>query len=88
MEWDTAAGHAVLEAAGGRVLQPDGAPFVYGKGAKGFANGPFVAWGREPALAFPLHLFAPRLLGFGRCLEREGAGANRTRRRVAVHRHA
>jgi 3'(2'), 5'-bisphosphate nucleotidase len=48
MEWDTAAGHAVLQAAGGRVLQPDGAPFVYGKGAKGFENGPFVAWGREP----------------------------------------
>lgn len=48
MEWDTAAGHAVLQAAGGRVLQPDGAPFVYGKGAQGFANGPFIAWGREP----------------------------------------
>jgi 3'(2'), 5'-bisphosphate nucleotidase len=48
MEWDTAAGHAVLETAGGRVLQPDGAPFVYGKGAKGFENGPFIAWGREP----------------------------------------
>ncbi len=48
MEWDTAAGHAVLQAAGGRVVQPDDAPFVYGKGAKGFANGPFVAWGREP----------------------------------------
>jgi 3'(2'), 5'-bisphosphate nucleotidase len=48
MEWDTAAGHAVLQAAGGRVLQPDGAPFVYGKGAKGFENGPFVAWGRDP----------------------------------------
>jgi 3'(2'), 5'-bisphosphate nucleotidase len=47
MEWDTAAGHAVLQAAGGRVLQPDGAPFVYGKGSKGFENGPFVAWGRE-----------------------------------------
>jgi 3'(2'), 5'-bisphosphate nucleotidase len=48
MEWDTAAGHAVLQAAGGHVLQPDGAPFVYGKGAQGFQNGPFVAWGRDP----------------------------------------
>jgi 3'(2'), 5'-bisphosphate nucleotidase len=48
MEWDTAAGHAVLEAAGGTVLKPDGSPFSYGKGAQGFANGPFVAWGREP----------------------------------------
>ena len=48
MEWDTAAGHAVLQAAGGQVLQPDGAPFLYGKGAQGFRNGPFVAWGRSP----------------------------------------
>ena len=48
MEWDTAAGHAVLAAAGGQVIQPDGEPFTYGKGADGFRNGPFVAWGREP----------------------------------------
>jgi len=48
MEWDTAAGHAVLEASGGVVTQPDGSPFVYGKGAKGFENGPFVAWGKQP----------------------------------------
>ncbi|MDZ4760901.1 MAG: 3'(2'),5'-bisphosphate nucleotidase CysQ [Alphaproteobacteria bacterium] len=46
MEWDTAAGHAVLEAAGGCVLEPDGAPFLYGK--DGFRNGPFIAWGRTP----------------------------------------
>ena len=31
-----------------RRLQPDGAPFLYGKGAQGFRNGPFVAWGRSP----------------------------------------
>ena len=42
-EWDTAAGQAVLEAAGGRVLGPDGAPLTYGKA--GFMNGPFVAMG-------------------------------------------
>ncbi|MEM9879408.1 MAG: 3'(2'),5'-bisphosphate nucleotidase CysQ, partial [Pseudomonadota bacterium] len=35
-EWDTAAGHAVLNAAGGRVLQPDGAAFAYGKSSKKF----------------------------------------------------
>jgi 3'(2'), 5'-bisphosphate nucleotidase len=45
MEWDTAAGHAVLEAAGGRVTTPEGAPFLYGKAGQGFRNGPFVAWG-------------------------------------------
>jgi 3'(2'), 5'-bisphosphate nucleotidase len=45
MEWDTAAGHAVLIAAGGRVTTPDGAPFVYGKASDGFKNGWFVARG-------------------------------------------
>jgi len=42
-EWDTAAAHAVLVAAGGRFTQPDGAPFVYGKADQGFRNGWFVA---------------------------------------------
>ena len=46
MEWDTAAGHAVLTAAGGCVIGRDGSPFRYGK--KGFRNDGFVAWGREP----------------------------------------
>ena len=45
MEWDTAAGHAVLLAAGGSVKQLDGSPFVYGKTADGFANPFFVARG-------------------------------------------
>ncbi len=40
-EWDTAAGHAVLVAAGGRVDGPDGAPLAYGKRA--FLNRGFVA---------------------------------------------
>ena len=31
MEWDIAAGHAVLAAAGGRITTVDGAPFTYGK---------------------------------------------------------
>jgi 3'(2'), 5'-bisphosphate nucleotidase len=46
MEWDTAAGHAVLTAAGGCVIGRDGSPFRYGKA--GFRNDGFVAWGREP----------------------------------------
>jgi 3'(2'), 5'-bisphosphate nucleotidase len=45
MEWDTAAGHAVLIAAGGAVTTPEGEPFVYGKADKGFKNGWFVARG-------------------------------------------
>jgi len=44
MEWDTAAGHAVLAAAGGRVTGLEGEPFRYGK--PGFRNGNFVARGR------------------------------------------
>jgi 3'(2'), 5'-bisphosphate nucleotidase len=42
-EWDTAAGDAVLRAAGGRMETPEGATFKYGKA--GFKNGPYVAWG-------------------------------------------
>ncbi len=48
MEWDTAAGHAVLVAAGGVVLSEDGAPLRYGKSARGLDNPGFVAWGRAP----------------------------------------
>jgi 3'(2'), 5'-bisphosphate nucleotidase len=40
-EWDTAAGHAVLLAAGGLVDGPDGMPLAYGKRA--FLNRAFVA---------------------------------------------
>jgi 3'(2'), 5'-bisphosphate nucleotidase len=43
MEWDTAAGQAVLEAAGGKVLQTDGTPLRYGKATRGFDNPPFIA---------------------------------------------
>lgn len=45
MEWDTAAGDAVLRAAGGAVLTLDGAPLAYGKAGQGYANPGFVAWG-------------------------------------------
>jgi 3'(2'), 5'-bisphosphate nucleotidase len=43
MEWDVAAGHAVLTAAGGRVTTKDGAPFLYRK--PGFENPAFIARG-------------------------------------------
>jgi 3'(2'), 5'-bisphosphate nucleotidase len=49
MEWDIAAAHAVLAAAGGSVTQPDGTPFLYGKADQGFRNGWFVARGGKPA---------------------------------------
>jgi 3'(2'), 5'-bisphosphate nucleotidase len=43
MEWDVAAGHAVLAAAGGRVTTRAGAPLLYRK--PGFENPPFIARG-------------------------------------------
>lgn len=45
MEWDTAAGHAILNAAGGRVETADGKPFLYGK--KDFENPAFIAFGKK-----------------------------------------
>jgi 3'(2'), 5'-bisphosphate nucleotidase len=43
MEWDTAAGHAILNAAGGRVETAEGTPLRYGKA--GFENPHFIAHG-------------------------------------------
>ncbi|HEY7084501.1 MAG TPA: 3'(2'),5'-bisphosphate nucleotidase CysQ [Hyphomicrobiaceae bacterium] len=47
-EWDTAAGHAVLAAAGGTVTNINGAPLLYGNAGHGFQSPDFVAWGRRP----------------------------------------
>jgi 3'(2'), 5'-bisphosphate nucleotidase len=47
MEWDTAAGDAVLRAAGGAVRTLDGAVLRYGK--PGFENPDFAAWGAPAA---------------------------------------
>ena len=47
-EWDTAAGHAVLAAAGGTVTTIDGKPLLYGNADRGFINPDFVAWARGP----------------------------------------
>lgn len=43
MEWDVAAGHAVLAAAGGSVTRADGGAFAYGK--PGWDNPSFIARG-------------------------------------------
>ncbi|MDR3462317.1 MAG: 3'(2'),5'-bisphosphate nucleotidase CysQ [Beijerinckiaceae bacterium] len=47
MEWDTAAGDAILRAAGGIVLDQTGAPLRYGKADGQYRNGPFIAWGHR-----------------------------------------
>lgn len=45
MEWDTAAGQALVSAAGGRVTDLEGHELRYGK--PGFENPHFVAWGAQ-----------------------------------------
>ena len=50
MEWDTAAGDAILTAAGGCVVVPDGGRIRYGRVDDGYRNGAFAALG-DPALA-------------------------------------
>ncbi len=47
-EWDIAAGHAILMAAGGSVTALDGTPLVYGKVTEKFLNPFFVARGLQP----------------------------------------
>lgn len=58
MEWDTAAGDAVLRAAGGSTVSCDGLALTYGKRNQlhdcDFANPHFIAWGRREAVEVPL----------------------------------
>ena len=49
MEWDTAAGHAVVEAAGGTVLQTNGEALVYNK--ENLLNPHFIVTGSRKSLA-------------------------------------
>lgn len=50
-QWDVAAGDAILTAAGGTVITPEGTPLIYDIGAKGFLVNGFVAWGDPSAPA-------------------------------------
>ncbi len=52
-EWDTAAGHAVLKAAGGVVTLFDGSELTYGRAHNRFKTPDFIAWGR-PELVMQL----------------------------------
>jgi 3'(2'), 5'-bisphosphate nucleotidase len=47
-EWDVAAGHALVVAAGGKVTDAQGQPLRYGTGRNGFILPDFIAWG-DPA---------------------------------------
>ncbi|XSC43075.1 3'(2'),5'-bisphosphate nucleotidase CysQ family protein [Bradyrhizobium sp. RDT10] len=48
-EWDVAAGHAVVAAAGGRITDSSGAALVFGTGRKDFIVPEFIAWGDPKA---------------------------------------
>jgi len=50
-EWDIAAAHAVLAAAGGAMTQPDGKPLIYGRADQRFRTEHFVACSGAYALA-------------------------------------
>lgn len=49
-EWDVAAGQALLTAAGGIVVTPEGGSLAYGRAAENFRVPAFIAWG-DPAKA-------------------------------------
>jgi 3'(2'), 5'-bisphosphate nucleotidase len=51
-EWDVAAGHAVVTAAGGKITDAQGAELQFGKGREGFIVPEFIAWG-DPSAATP-----------------------------------
>lgn len=50
-EWDIAAGHAIVAAAGGIVTRPDGTPLSYGRLDRDFLVSGFIAWGDPSAPA-------------------------------------
>jgi 3'(2'), 5'-bisphosphate nucleotidase len=52
-EWDIAAGHAIVTAAGGKVTDSHGAPIHFGLGRKDFIVPEFIAWG-DPGAVKPL----------------------------------
>ena len=49
-EWDIAAGHAVVSAAGGRITDAHGTDLQFGRGRPDFIVPEFIAWG-DPAAA-------------------------------------
>jgi 3'(2'), 5'-bisphosphate nucleotidase len=48
-EWDVAAGHAIVTAAGGKVTDGNGGPVYFGTGRKDFIVPEFIAWGDPKA---------------------------------------
>jgi 3'(2'), 5'-bisphosphate nucleotidase len=57
-EWDIAAGHAILAAAGGMLVTPEGGAMTYGRIEAGFRVPGFMAWG-DPCAPAALGLSGP-----------------------------
>jgi 3'(2'), 5'-bisphosphate nucleotidase len=55
-EWDVAAGDAIVTAAGGAVVTPDGVPLIYGQSGERFRIPAFIAWGDIAAAQKPARL--------------------------------
>ena len=49
-EWDVAAGHALVSAAGGKITDGQGAALQFGSGRNGFRVPEFIAWGDPAAI--------------------------------------
>ena len=62
-EWDVAAGHAVVTAAGGKVTDSQGAALRFGADRADFIVPEFIAWGDPGAAVSPLAPLAGRGLG-------------------------
>ena len=77
-QWDVAAGHAVLAAAGGTVTTPERLPLAYRPGADGLRVPGFIAWGDPSAVN-------SWVLGRERMLDRGPGFVRRSHRPLAVH---
>jgi 3'(2'), 5'-bisphosphate nucleotidase len=47
-DWDIAAGQAIIEAAGGVILNVEHQALVFGQADKGFRHPPFIAYAAPP----------------------------------------
>jgi 3'(2'), 5'-bisphosphate nucleotidase len=54
-EWDVAAGHAIVTAAGGKITDAKGGDLRFGEGREGFIVPEFIAWGDPEAARLMLH---------------------------------
>ena len=82
-EWDVAAGHAVVTAAGGKVTDSTGAALRFGAGRKDFIVPEFIAWGDPAGGAMTFYRasvsFKPGQRCFASRMTRAGSAAKASR---------